>query len=121
MRDKFIIFRWIILIPAAFVGAYIAVFAGALIEYTGLRIHHGIFGAIISSSFIVTGTYIVPSYKLFTAPILFIIGVIISWDFLSSRTKIDSVTPDYIPMISTYCSGILACGLIFYWIKRERK
>jgi len=121
MTTKFIIFRWIVLIPVAFLGAYIGAFVGVLIEYVGLIIHHGVIGALISFSFIVSGTYVAPSHKSFIASLLFITGVIISWDFLSSRTKIDSVTPDYIPMIATYSSGVLACLLAFYWIQRERK
>lgn len=120
MTAKFVVFRWLILIPAAFAGSYIAAFIGISIEYIGLRLHYGLIGALISFSFIVSGAYVAPSHKLFSASVLFLVGVIISWEFLYGRTKTDSITPDYIPMIATYSSGVLACVLIFYWIQREK-
>ena len=122
MNKYFSIIRWFSVIPVAFISSYLAAWLGIGVQYLTPD-KHGIeiIGAFISSSFIIGGSIVAPSKREYISVILFVTGVVLTWGFLSSYKEADSVTPDYIPLIYTYASGLITCIVVIIYTKKHNQ
>jgi len=107
--------RWIAVPISSFAATYIVLFIAAnLMPSLGYPYANPVFGSIAAFTFVVSGSFAAPSNTNLAAILLLLVGAIVSWPFLSTLTKPDSITPTYIPMILTYLSGIFGVLLVYF-------
>jgi len=113
--------RWSLFIPAAFIGGYIAAWLGIALDSLSSNFH-GLEknGDLISFFFVISGASVSPGRRELVAPFLFLLGAALSWNLLYNITEADSVTPNHIPLIYTYSSGLMACALVILAAKHNK-
>lgn len=114
-----IVLKWVAVPIVSFAITYAVLLAvSLLIPFSGYPYEIPVIGAIGAFTWIVMGAFSAPSYNNTTAVFHFIIGVLISWPFLSDLTKPDSVTPIFLPMFFTYISGIIGMITVYFIDKK---
>ena len=109
-----IILRWIGIPIVSFAITYTTLLVvSLLIPSYGYPYEVPIFGSIGAFTLVVSVAFVAPNYIKIIAVLHFIIGVLISWRFLSSLTEPDSVTVTYVPMFFSYLSGAIGLLTVF--------
>lgn len=114
------IIRWLLVPIVSVVTAYTALMTATMLLANALYPYSSILlGVIVALVFVVSGALVAPRHNVTVAVILFLVGIMLSWQELSTLTKADVVTPINITMGFTYVSGIVGI-LTIYLIKRKR-
>ena len=78
-------------------------------------------GALAAITYVFIGTLLAPNSNLFGLVTLYLFGVILAWLLLGHMYKPDSVTRTYVPIVTTYCAGVVALSLALYLKRKLQK